>query len=321
MNTPVALMVFSRPETTRLVFEQIARARPRTLFVVADGPRPNREGEAERCAAVRDLIERVDWRCDLYKEYSGVNLGCRRRMSSGLSWVFSAVEEAIVLEDDCVPEPGFFRYCEELLARYREDRRVLMMSGFNFEGTTTCASSYFISRYPHVWGWASWRRVWQQYDVDMRDWPSWRRSVEFRAAFDTRNEREFWRRTFDRVYSGEIDTWDVQLTYLAFRTGAVSVFPRASLISNVGIGADATHTKQTPEFGVMAERTELGTIAHPAALRTNDAWDRKRQRAEYSTRGYLRRAASLLQRNFGAAISRCVGRRRRSERLIGSADE
>jgi len=171
LRTPVVLIIFNRPPTTERVFAEIAKARPQKLFVVADGPRPERSGEAEKCAAARAVIDRVDWECEVLRNYAEVNLGCRQRPPTGISWVFEQVAEAIILKDDCVPHPTFFRFCEELLEKYREDERVMHISGSNFQpGYTRGPFSYYFSRFNPIWGWASWRRAWQHYDLNMKLW-------------------------------------------------------------------------------------------------------------------------------------------------------
>src|SRR4051794_25978263 len=124
-KTPVAFLVFNRPETTRKVFEQIARARPGKLLVVADGPRRERTGEQELCRQVREVTEGVDWDCEVLTNYAEENMGCASRISSGIDWVFANVDEAIFLEDDCMPEPSFFRFCDEMLKRFRNDEQVM----------------------------------------------------------------------------------------------------------------------------------------------------------------------------------------------------
>jgi hypothetical protein len=175
IKTPVAFLVFNCPDTTIRVFEEIRCARPPKLLVVADGPRADRPGEADKCQAVRAVIETVDWPCEVLKNYSDVNLGCKIRVSSGLDWVFEQVEEAIILEGDCLPHPTFFRFCEELLETYRDDERIGMISGDNFQfGRKRGDASYYFSRYNHIWGWASWRRAWQHYDRNMAIWPKFR---------------------------------------------------------------------------------------------------------------------------------------------------
>ncbi|OUC08639.1 hemolytic protein HlpA-like protein, partial [Litorilinea aerophila] len=165
MQTPVIFLIFNRPDTTAQVFAEIAKARPRRLLVVADGPRPHRPDDVEKCSATRAVIERVDWPCEVSCDFAEENLGGRRRISSGLTWAFSQVEAAIVLEDDCLPHPTFFPFCEELLNRYCHDERIMAITGDNFQfGRSRTKYSYYFSRYFHSWGWATWRRAWQHYD-------------------------------------------------------------------------------------------------------------------------------------------------------------
>src|SRR5579871_4386735 len=165
LTTPVALIVFNRPDTTRQVFQEIRRVRPPVLLVVADGPRRDHPEDEQLCRETRAVAEEVDWPCQVLTEYSDVNLGCRHRPASGLDWVFSQVEEAIILEDDCVPHPSFFRFCSELLSRYRDDARIGTIAGTNVQGgRKRGGASYYFSKYPTIWGWASWRRAWALYD-------------------------------------------------------------------------------------------------------------------------------------------------------------
>ncbi|MEW6491011.1 MAG: glycosyltransferase family 2 protein, partial [Cyanobacteriota bacterium] len=164
MKTPVVFIIFNRPDTTQKVFEAIRQAHPPLLFVIADGPRPNKPGEDQKCAATRAIIDQVDWDCEVLTNYSEINLGCERRVSSGLNWVFDTVEEAIILEDDCLPHPTFFSFCEELLDYYRNDQRVMVITGQNVQfGRKRTDYTYYFSRYNHCWGWASWRRAWRSY--------------------------------------------------------------------------------------------------------------------------------------------------------------
>ena len=296
LTTPVAFIIFNRPDTTERVFAEIARARPPKLLVVGDGPRANRSGEADKVAATRAIIKRVDWDCEVLTNYSDINLGCRHRVSSGLEWVFDTVEEAIVLEDDCVPDPSFFHFCDELLERYRENEQIMMISGFNFEGKTRCVGSYFFSRYPHIWGWASWRRAWRHYDAGMREWLNWRRSGAFNSMFRTESEKAFWIRTFDRVFRGEVDTWDAQVTYMAFRTGMLSIFPAVNLIANIGFGVEATHTKHKPSFADISVHHVSFPLQRPNVVAPHAQWDERRRRVEYMYPNPTRQAMKLIAR-------------------------
>lgn len=171
LNTPVAFIIFNRPDTTRRVFEMIRQAQPPKLLVIADGARENHPSDRQNCAAAKGIIAEVDWDCEVTTNYSDRNLGCRDRLASGLNWVFEQVPEAIILEDDCLPHSSFFRFCEEMLLKYRNDNRIMHIGGNNFQMQKSRTNdSYYFSRYNHCWGWASWGRAWQHYDVDMKLW-------------------------------------------------------------------------------------------------------------------------------------------------------
>jgi hypothetical protein len=244
MNTPVALIIFNRPDTTRRVFDEIARAKPRKLFVIADGPREGNPADEEKCAATRAAVERVDWECEVLINYSEVNLGCKLRPATGIQWVFEQVEQAIIFEDDCLPHPTFFRYCDELLERYRDDERVMMISGDNFQqGRSRTTYSYYFSRYVHCWGWASWRRAWRYFDVEIKLWPMLRETAWLMDILGDEEAALYWRAIFDGVFEGRITrAWDYQWLFACWSQSGLAVTPDVNLISNIGFGDDATHT-------------------------------------------------------------------------------
>lgn len=241
LQTPVALLVFNRPDPTERVFNEIARARPAKLLVVADGPRT--EAERELCDRTRAVAGRVNWDCEVLTNFSETNLGCKRRVASGITWVFEQAEEAIILEDDCLPDPSFFRFCEELLERYRDDERVMAVSGDNFQqGRGRTPFSYYFSRYVHIWGWASWRRAWRHYDVEMKDWPDLRETAWLLDLMGNEHAARYWRGVFDKAAAGEINTWDYQWLFTCWAQNGLSVVPEVNLVSNIGFGVNSTHT-------------------------------------------------------------------------------
>ena len=242
MDTPVVFIVFNRPDTTARVFEEIRRARPERLLVVADGPRADRAGEAEKCAVARAVVERVDWPCAVERNYSETNLGCKRRVISGLNWVFERCDEAIILEDDCVPHPSFFRYCAELLERYRDDDRIMLISGCNFVSDRfPVCDGYYFSYYPCVWGWACWRRAWTQYEGELQQWDGVR-DVQWLKDHLRDGSQDYWLDLLNRTKAGQIDTWDLQWFHTVWRHGGYAVIPNRNLVQNIGWGPGATHT-------------------------------------------------------------------------------
>lgn len=264
LSTPVALLIFNRPDTTQRVFDEIAKAKPPKLLVVADGPRSNRPGEADQCAQARAIIQKVDWDCEVLTHFADTNMGCKMRVSSGIDWIFEQVEEAIILEDDCLPEQSFFRFCEEMLTRYRHHDRVGMVSGGNLQfGRTRGTGSYYFSRYTHIWGWATWRRAWQRYDREMRLWPAFKEQGWLETFFNKRGEQAYWRNSFDAVHDGSLDTWDCQWTFTALINNMLQVVPNVNLISNIGFGPGATHTHEIGIHANMPTQAMEFPLVHP----------------------------------------------------------
>jgi hypothetical protein len=279
MKTPVALIIFNRPEVTRRVFQEIARARPQKLLVIADGPRAGHPTDAERCADARAIIDEVDWECEVLTNYSPVNLGCKMRPASGISWVFEQVEQAIIFEDDCLPHPSFFPYCDEMLERYSGDERVMMISGNNFQmGRKRTRYSYYFSRYPHTWGWATWRRAWRHFDAEIKLWPELRETSWLFDILGNRAAAEHWRAQFDAL-AKMTSVWDYQWVFACWAQNGLTILPSTNLVSNIGWGDDATHTKATEDRLARILAGEMSfPLEHPPYMIRNLEADRFTER-------------------------------------------
>lgn len=273
LTTAVAFIIFNRPGSTDKVFHEIAKAKPPKLLVVSDGPRSNRPDEAEIVAKTREIIKKVDWDCEVLTNYSESNMGCKKRVSSGIDWVFEQVEECIILEDDCVPHPSFFQFCEELLVKYRDDDRIMAISGDNFQfGRKRSEHSYYFSRYVHIWGWATWRRAWKKYDVDMAKWPEIKAGNWLQDIIDDRPIEQVWRNNFENVYKGNIDTWDYQWTFACWINSGLTILPHVNLISNIGFDEHATHTTSQSIFSDMeVESMNFPLQSPPFMVRNTEA--------------------------------------------------
>lgn len=285
LTTPVAFLIFNRPDTTQRVFEEIRRARPPKLLVVADGPRADRSGESDKCKDVRAIIDTVDWPCEVVKNYSEVNLGCKVRMSSGIDWVFEQVEEAIILEDDCLPHPTFFRFCQEMLELYRNDLRIGMISGDNFQfGLRRNDDSYYFSKYNHIWGWASWRNRWQNcYDVNMALWPKIRDEGWIHDILPNPQEAKYWIENFNKVHNGALDTWDYQWVLTSWFQGRISVMPNTNLVSNIGFRPDATHTTVESKVANLPLVPMQFPLKQPSCFVKNSTYDEQTRKEQYSS--------------------------------------
>jgi len=266
MNKAVLFLTYRRFETTERVFSAIRDAKPPRLYFASNAPDPTRASDVAAVEAVRSLVKRIDWPCETHRLFRTTHLPVRLSIPSSVDWFFEHEEQGIVLEDDCVPGRDFFRFCDELLDRYKNHAEVWTVTGDNFqEGNVRGHASYYFSRYNHVWGWASWRRAWQQYDVNMSFWPEWRKTREWKRLFDDRVEWKYWTNIFDQVFRGDINTWDYQWLACMWYKGGVTVTPNVNLVSNIGFGPDAANTKSATVLDGIPV-SPLGRVTHPSEV-------------------------------------------------------
>jgi hypothetical protein len=265
LNVPVAFFVFNRPEKTRRALKAIAAARPAKLLVIADGPRHDEDRPA--CQATREITESISWPCEVVRNFSDENLGCRRRMYTGIDWVFSQCERAILLEDDCLPDPTFFPFCVELLERYADNERIMMISGDNMQrGWRWTQDSYYFSSIPHIWGWATWRRAWKHHDAAMKDWPQHSTMDFAKSLVPCEAARRFYGKMMDDTYTGKLNAWSLGWMYAAWKRQALTVLPEVNLITNIGFGADATHTRKIDQFADLPLEPMRFPLVHPQKI-------------------------------------------------------
>ncbi|MDD5261031.1 MAG: hypothetical protein PHD76_04200 [Methylacidiphilales bacterium] len=263
---PVAFIIFNRPDLTRRVFQRIREARPEILLVIADGPRDGKPGDMDKCRESRAIIEEVDWPCRVLKRYSDINLGVKYGPSGAINWVFEQVEEAIILEDDCLPSSSFFGYCRDLLAYYRDEPKVMHIGGSNFQnGISRSTGSYYFSKYAHVWGWATWRRAWRHYDIEMKSWPDLRERGYLKKICPNPAESEFWTRILDGLHAGRDCTWDGQWQYACWSHKGIAAIPDKNLITNLGFRADGSHTRAESLLANL-ETGQIPALCHPPNL-------------------------------------------------------
>ncbi|MFG0306019.1 MAG: glycosyltransferase family A protein [Phycisphaerales bacterium JB040] len=285
MDTPVAMIVFNRPDHTRAVVDALLDAGPDRVYVIADGPRPGHPTDADRCDRVRETVERLGERSELVRVYSDANLGCRERVVSGLDGVFAREERCVILEDDCVPHPSFFRFCAELLERYAADERVMSVSGDSLQnalGGMTFGADYFFTRYCHVWGWATWRRAWRHNAGILERWPRLKREGLLRERLDTLHERVFWTDWLDRCADGRLNTWDVPWTLAMWEAGGLSISPSKNLVRNIGMDAQGTHHTEDSELGNLPANEMRFPLRHPGSVERHAEADRWADRHLYS---------------------------------------
>lgn len=270
LETPIAFMIFNRPEYTNAVFAEIRKAQPKKLFIIADGPRIPSEEAA--CKEARAIVENIDWPCEVYRNYAEQNLGLKERFRSGLNWYFKHVEQGIILEDDCLPHPSFFQFTNEMLERYKNEEQIMMISGDNFLPNFEIKDSYAFSKFFSIWGWATWRRAWQKYDIEMYDWgePGGKKFLETLYPKSQKYMRTHMKKIFDDAYTGRLKTWDVQWLYSCLVNNGLCIIPRVNLISNIGIiGTHSGGSNQNrPVFNIYNSN-----FTHPIAITHNKEYD------------------------------------------------
>ena len=305
---PVLYIVFNRLDTVRRTFPRIAACQPENLFVAADGPRADREGEAESCAAVRDYItSHVDWPCSVHTLFRDENLGCKRGVSGAIQWFFSHVEAGIVLEDDILPEPSFFPYCEKMLGLYRDDPRIGAICSFNREGESSFPDDIFLCTTIGVWGWASWADKVKGYSADyslLHGNPAGPASSKKRVTryLNRKAEAELLSNA-KRAVEGELNTWDYQFSEYQAVRGRYSLVPRKSLVQNLGFSSDSTHTSGRPDWYKDESHDWGGEIRVPASLRLNKGYSRLCE-AEYVPKMTVRRRLNRLHDALVAVADR-----------------
>ena len=275
LQTPILFLIFNRPDTTKLVFDSIKKVKPTKLYIAADGARSNKFGEDLLVKETRAIVQSIDWNCEVNTLFRARNLGCKVAVSSAIDWFFENEEMGIVLEDDCLPNLSFYNYCEELLNYYKDDDRIMHIGGVNFQkGRLRGEGSYYFTNYNHVWGWASWRRAWKYYDVDIKEYNIKDTQLMLMQKFDTLKEVSYWTKIFHDLSEGKYNTWDYQWTYSIWKQGGVSILPNVNLISNIGFES-GTHTTQKDITGLSKMSSQkIGKIIHPNNIIINKNADK-----------------------------------------------
>ena len=277
LNTSVLFCIFNRPDLTRQVFDRIREARPSKLLVVADGARLDRVGEDELVSQTRAIINDVDWTCEVLTNFADHNMGCKQRIASGITWAFEQSDELIILEDDCLPDATFFGYCSELLDRYRDQPEIMMISGNNFQPTSRTSNSYYFSHWPHIWGWATWKRAWKHFDADVSDWPQRRQQNFFASMFPDAADQRHWEQVMENQHAGLIDTWDFPWTYTCWKANGLTILPDQNLVTNIGFGESATHTTDAESKLARLPTTPMLELKHPESIVRNELADQYTQ--------------------------------------------
>lgn len=276
-KVPVLFITFNRLDTSRQVFEAIKSQQPQKLYLFSDGPRKDKQGEANAVYEVRNwLTSQINWPCDVHTLFLDQNMGPRYALGHAVNWLFAHEEEGVIFEHDCLPHPSFFPFCAELLERYRNEPRVMYISGNNFMfNEVTFQHSYSFSRHNHIWGFATWRRAWQKYDPEMTGFEEAFSSHFFDKLIPDSRIRKEYITILNAVKLGTVDTWDYQWFFNTWCAGGVGVIPSQNLVSNIGYGALALNTFRDNHILANIPVNDIGSvISHPEEITTNKEIER-----------------------------------------------
>jgi len=253
-NTPILFIIFNRLETTKQVFAQIKNVQPNQLFISADGPRNDKEGEKEKCDKVRQwVLEQIDWNCEVKTLFRAENLGCGKGPASAIDWFFQNVERGIILEDDCLPNNSFFVFCETMLMRFENDSNIMHISGNNFQLSQIGNESYYLSKLPYIWGWATWRRAWEKYDFELTVFED----TEVCNYFNYKSIDDYWHDLFRKTKNESSTVWDCQWVFTILHNNGFCILPQNNLVKNIGFGEDSTHTSDKGDYFASMKSYEL----------------------------------------------------------------
>lgn len=267
-TTPVLMVIFNRPDTTRQVFEAVRKIKPPRLYIAADGPREEVFSDRVKCQETRAIVQKVDWDCEVKTLFQKQNLNCGRGPATAFSWFFEHETEGIILEDDCLPSESFFWFCQELLLRYRHDSRIMHIGGNNFlsDWQHDPDYSYYFSQSGYIWGWATWRRAWRRFDFEIKSYEEIKSKGYFDKFFLHPLERFYRLRKFDQTAAnrGNIDWWDYQWDYARFVHSGLAIVPQRNLVRNLGFGEGATHTTNHKSNSADMKAMEIAfPLKHP----------------------------------------------------------
>jgi hypothetical protein len=272
---PILLIIFNRPDTTSLVLNSIKNAQPKQLFIAADGPRKDIETDIEGCEMARNIVKKIDWNCEVKYLFQDTNLGCRKGVVTAIDWFFDNVESGIILEDDCLPNPTFFRFCSELIEYYKYEKKVMMIGGNNYQfGKKRGSYSYYFSVFGHIWGWASWRRAWRYYVKDLETWPDVKNSNWIKEYMITDQGAKQYTRFLNNIYNGELDSWAYIWSYSRWRQNGLSIVPNCNLVENIGFDTRATHTTKKKRITTLKKEEISFPLKHPKKIERNKLADK-----------------------------------------------
>jgi len=270
---PILFVIFNRPETTAITFEAIKKVKPQKLYIAADGARQEVEEDILKCKRTRDIIQKIDWNCEVKTLFRNENLGVVKGVISAIDWFFANEDHGIILEDDCLPSDSFWLYMQILLNYYKENEEVMHISGSNFIDTQKLNTSIYFSYFGSCWGWASWRRAWKKYDLNLIENVSEKDYLEIlKKVSITTKHYNYFKNHLNYHRTGNDNIWDWRWTFCIWFYNGIVINPKYNMIKNIGYGTEATTSKgknQARNKIAALETFDINKIIFPKKIEIN----------------------------------------------------
>jgi hypothetical protein len=269
---PILILVYNRPDFLKRLIFVLKKIKPKKIYIKGDGPK--QDSDNEKCRAVKKVIKNINWNCRVMTNFNKKNMGCRASVSDGINWFFTKEEMGVILEDDCLPNNSFFKYCEILLKKFYSNKNIFVISGSNFQEKVWGKNDYYFSKYNHCWGWAAWRRSWNYYDDKMSFWTEWKKTKSWKLFNKSLIERLYWEKIFNKVYRKKIDSWAYVWTACALKNKGLTITPNVNLIENIGFDKRATHTiNLKKDYKYRGSKEIVWPLKHPKLVKVNKQAD------------------------------------------------
>ena len=272
-DTPVLLIAWKRPTKVLKVIDSLKQVKPNYIYVACDGPNRGIKDEVQKVTETRKIIEmEINWNYKKFKKfYRETNHGAMYGVSDAITWFFQNEAEGIILEDDCLANKDFYHFSAEMLKKYRTEERIWSITGNNFQkGNFVGNDSYYFSCFTHIWGWATWKRCWEKYEVDIKSWPDFKKRNKLNHFFCKKHEKKYWSKIFDQMYKNKKpDTWDYQWFFSSLNNKGLNIIPNTNLVENIGFGSDSTNTKSKKSpltYKKESSKINIFPLKHPKKI-------------------------------------------------------
>ncbi|OPY83121.1 MAG: hypothetical protein A4E71_02958 [Smithella sp. PtaU1.Bin162] len=301
-QVPVLLIIFNRPEKTRRVIEALQKVKPTRLFVAADGPRPGRPEDIDKCRLARKVLLSIDWSCDLQTRFLEENVGCDPSVSSAINWFFENISQGVILEDDCIPTPAFFHFCSDLLERYKDDRRIMQISGFSPYPERSYPFDYHFSRSFRCWGWGTWRRAWSLYADSLKRYEDNQFIYHIVKSYYPYYPKYIERlKLYKEFMKGRRDNWDFKWNIACYAQNALCIVPEKNLVTNIGFDEEGTHTKRGNHlFARIPTDSLVFPLRHPSYVFADERPERFLEKRLYHSLPFKSRCAKWARHILGS---------------------